>query len=44
MRKMRHGKDLTVVMEENPVLLYFKRTYKGDRPEKNTLAQRYDKM
>lgn len=43
MRKMRHGKDLTVV-KESGVLLYFNRTFRGDRTEKNTLEKRCEKM
>ena len=30
MRKMSHGKDLTVVVEESAVLLYFKRIFSGE--------------
>lgn len=42
MRKMSHGKDLPVVVEESAVLLYFNRTNRGDPPEKKALEQRYE--
>lgn len=44
MRKMSRGKDLTFVVEERAVLLYFNRTNRGDVPEKKTLEQRYEEM
>jgi len=43
-RKMSRGKDLTFVVEERAVLLYFNRTNRGDVPEKKTLEQRYEEM